>query len=217
MGEDLAMRIWQSPRDVVEELRRLDETLRTIGQRAAMPQETVRRIKEAKESFRRIGRVIEKPSREATEVLWKHKNVMNDLRDQLLDQQAKLAHDKWTGSLSKITEKIREELRQLQQDKPDAPHYDGQPITIESVKTEEYREPWELRCVSLLAHILTKEACEEWLGDLKETRQELERDGYPRWAVIFVTLGRVFLLGWSLLRIRYQDLVSAKKKTHEIK
>lgn len=88
--------------------------------------------------------------------------------------------------------------------------------TVQPCKKQQ-SDTWELRCALLLAHVLPKGAYVEWLGDLKEAREELMKKGYPRWAIVFVTLGRVFLLGWSLFRIRYQDLVSAKRKTQEIK
>ena len=81
----------------------------------------------------------------------------------------------------------------------------------------QFQGTWEVRCASLLAHILPMQACEEWLGDLKEAHEKLAREGYSRWAIVLVTLGRVLLLGWSLLQIRYQDLISPKRKQRESK
>jgi hypothetical protein len=75
-----------------------------------------------------------------------------------------------------------------------------------SVPAHEHWHLLEMRCVSLLAHILSRDAREEWLGDLQEARRELIASRYTWWAVSLITWGRVVLLGWSLIKIKYQDL-----------
>jgi hypothetical protein len=75
-----------------------------------------------------------------------------------------------------------------------------------------YEKNQELRCVSLVAYILPKEAREEWLGDLRESLCELVNAGYPWWSVSLITWGRVALLFWSLIKVKYQDLGFSKKK-----
>lgn len=65
---------------------------------------------------------------------------------------------------------------------------------------------WDMLFVSLLGHILPERQREEWLGDLKEARASLIYYGWSRWVVALMTLLRLCLLLWSLLRIKYQDL-----------
>jgi hypothetical protein len=98
-------------------------------------------------------------------------------------------------------EDIRQELRKLDQKRP--------------VVVREHWHILEMRCVSLLAHILPRDAREEWLGDLEEARHELVTSHYAWWAISLITWGRVVLLGWSLIKIKYQDLGFSKKRQHE--
>jgi hypothetical protein len=84
-------------------------------------------------------------------------------------------------------------------------------IRIKSVET------WDMRWVSLLAYILPKRAREEWLGDLQEARCDLIGKGHSQWVIKLITWGRVLLLGWSFLRIKYQDLLSSKSKERQDK
>lgn len=64
----------------------------------------------------------------------------------------------------------------------------------------------EQRGVSRVACIFPQEICEEWLGELRESRWELINAGYPWWRVSLITSGRVLLLFWSLIQMKYQDL-----------
>lgn len=71
----------------------------------------------------------------------------------------------------------------------------------------EHSAPYrEQRGVSRVACILPQEICEEWLGELRESRFELINAGYPWWRVSLITSGRVLLLFWSLIQVKYQDL-----------
>jgi transcriptional regulator of acetoin/glycerol metabolism len=69
-----------------------------------------------------------------------------------------------------------------------------------------YADTWDMLLVNLLGHILPRNQREEWLGDLKEARLSLLSNGWSRWIVAVITLLRLCLLLWSLLRIKYQDL-----------
>lgn len=70
-------------------------------------------------------------------------------------------------------------------------------------------ESWEMKWFSRpLAYLIPKDDREEWLGDLVEARHELLKAGYPRWIASLITVAKSGLLVWSLIRIRYQDLVS---------
>src|SRR5712692_10828769 len=85
-----------------------------------------------------------------------------------------------------------------------------------SRSTEQGVRAWELWGVSLLGYLLPKRQREEWMGDLTEARFELLEQGWRRWALVIVTLGRAFLLAWSLIRIKYQDLGLAKDQAVDL-
>jgi hypothetical protein len=74
-------------------------------------------------------------------------------------------------------------------------------------------EPWEMKWFSRpLAYLLPRDDREEWLGDLVETRHDLIKEGYPKWVASLITVAKSGLLVWSLIRIRYQDLVSPAER-----
>jgi hypothetical protein len=58
----------------------------------------------------------------------------------------------------------------------------------------------EMRCVTLLAHILPERDREEWLGELTEMRCNLIQEGYSRWSISFITWMWVLYLGWTLIK-----------------
>ena len=61
-----------------------------------------------------------------------------------------------------------------------------------------------LRGISWIPSRFSQEINEGWLGDLQQARWELIDDGYSRWRVSLLTWGRVVLLFWSLIRVKYQ-------------
>jgi len=71
--------------------------------------------------------------------------------------------------------------------------------------------------VSLFSYILPQRAREEWIGDLREARRELLEAKYPQWVVDCITFGRLILLAWSLLRVKFQDLVSSQSQRKQEK
>jgi hypothetical protein len=83
-------------------------------------------------------------------------------------------------------------------------------ISIASViSNNSSSESWDMKWFSRpLSYLLPKDDREEWLGDLVEARHELLKAGYPRWIASLITVAKSGLLVWSLIRIRYQDLVS---------
>lgn len=58
----------------------------------------------------------------------------------------------------------------------------------------------EMRCVTLLAHILPERDREEWLGELRETRCNLIEKQYSRWGISFITWMWLLYLGWTLIK-----------------
>jgi hypothetical protein len=83
--------------------------------------------------------------------------------------------------------------------------------TLEFVKIMVKLYRWDqavkqVHSVPRLARSLWKEDFDGWFGDLQEARWELIDAGYPRWRVCLLTWGRVALLFWSLIQVKYQDL-----------
>jgi hypothetical protein len=58
----------------------------------------------------------------------------------------------------------------------------------------------EMRCVTLLAHILPERDREEWLGELRETRCNLVEKRYSWWGISFITWMWLLYLGWTLIK-----------------
>jgi hypothetical protein len=58
----------------------------------------------------------------------------------------------------------------------------------------------EMRCVTLLAHVLPQRDREEWLGELTEMRCNLIQEGYSRWGISCITWMWVLYLGWTLIK-----------------
>jgi hypothetical protein len=75
----------------------------------------------------------------------------------------------------------------------------------------EEAESLEMRIASVIAYILPTDYAEEWRGDLREATQKLTEEGKPRWACALITVGRILLLIWSLVRIKI-DLVLARRQ-----
>lgn len=82
--------------------------------------------------------------------------------------------------------------------------------TVLLMGKEKAGESLELRVASVLAYVLPMEYAEEWIGDLHEAGKKLSDEGYPRWVRTAITLGRVLLLIWSLVRIK-MDLLVGKR------
>jgi hypothetical protein len=68
------------------------------------------------------------------------------------------------------------------------------------IRQEQILQGQEMRCVTLLAHILPERDREEWLGELMETRCDLIQKGYSRWGISFITWMWLLYLGWTLIK-----------------
>jgi hypothetical protein len=138
------------------------------------------RIKELTE---RMGRM----ERKATFLLLKYEQQERDEALQLMLEQ-KGVQKKWAEdrtNLRLLHESVKTQLRSLQ---------------------ESLELMGQLRRVSPVVCCRWKEHFEGRFGDLREARWEWIEAGYSRWRVRLTTWGRVALLFWSLIRVKYQDL-----------
>lgn len=62
-----------------------------------------------------------------------------------------------------------------------------------------------------IAHLLPRERCEEWLGDLYEGNRQLLQT-HPRWLVNAVNFGKVMILVWSAIKVGLEDFLQAGRR-----
>jgi hypothetical protein len=73
---------------------------------------------------------------------------------------------------------------------------------------------WTTRWIAKpVAYLFPKANREEWIGDLMEQENELIKDGYPRWLVNLISLGKTMILVWSAIEMRVLDLISRVRGT----
>jgi len=75
-------------------------------------------------------------------------------------------------------------------------------------------KPWG-KILDFTSFVLPKKIREEFIGDIKETRQEMERKGYSKWSVNTISCLKVCSVIWGALRMRLSDLLESEKENNK--
>jgi len=69
--------------------------------------------------------------------------------------------------------------------------------------------------LDLVSFLLHKKFREEFIGDLKETRLEMQKRGHSKWSINTISFFKVCSVIWSALRIRLSDLFESEKENNK--